>query len=84
MGSIHTGDQGLHHHDWSHRWSGGPADDAGQAAWQAALKAHLEAHRQGEDIVRTRALLASASRNGADRVTADTGASGRSATRNGV
>lgn len=49
MGHIRPGDESLHHHDWSHRWSGGPADDAGQQAYQAALREHMEAHQAGED-----------------------------------
>lgn len=54
MSSIHPGDEHLHHSDWSHRWSGGPADDAGQAAYQQALRAHMEAHAAGEDLRRPR------------------------------
>lgn len=52
MGSIQPGDEGMHHSDWSHRWSGGPADEAGQAAWQAALAEHMEDHRRGLDVRR--------------------------------
>ncbi|MDG4758145.1 hypothetical protein [Micromonospora sp. WMMD710] len=54
VGSIHRGDEGLHHSDWSHRWSGGPADEAGQATWQAALKTHMEDHQRGLDVRRPR------------------------------
>lgn len=50
MASIRPGDEHLHHSDWSHRWSGGPADPAGQAAYQAALREHMQAHAAGEDM----------------------------------
>lgn len=52
MSSIRRGDERLHHSDWSHRWSGGPADDAGQAAYQAALQSHMDEHRAGADVKR--------------------------------
>jgi len=52
VGSINKGDEDFHHSDQSHRWSGGPADKAGQAAYQEALKEHLEDHRRGLDVRR--------------------------------
>ncbi|GAB3951064.1 hypothetical protein GCM10027614_52450 [Micromonospora vulcania] len=67
MGSIHPGDDGFHHHDWSHRWSGGPGDEAGQSAYQAALKAHMEDHCRGEDTKPRRTDMHPASPTGPDR-----------------
>lgn len=45
VSSLRPGDEHLRHHDGSHRWSGGPADDRGRAAYQVALRVHMEAHR---------------------------------------
>lgn len=44
--SLRRGDEKLHHSDGSHRWSGGPADAAGQAAYQKTLHEHMDAHRE--------------------------------------
>lgn len=52
MSRIRFGDERLHHSDWSHRWSGGPADDAGQQAYQAELREHMAAHQAREDMPR--------------------------------
>ncbi|MEU7591264.1 hypothetical protein AB0A95_33830 [Micromonospora sp. NPDC049230] len=49
MGHIRPGDTRYHHSDHSHRWSGGPADTAGQRAYQAELREHLEGHQANED-----------------------------------
>lgn len=50
MAHIRPGDERFHHSDCSHRWSGGPADDAGQQSYQHALREHMDGHRNGEDM----------------------------------